>query len=340
MGNLGLKKSYFTFVFLFTIYLLSVFLASNALAENNELIVSASFSLERNEKEELVSIAIIGEVNDNLNKSISSAAISIQIEDPYGSTNHIALVYSRSDGSFIDQFSLKGDFLPGNYTAYLTANKIGYQDTNITIPFSIIYFDFSLYVTPESQTVEQGGAARYEINARPFTEEKNFSITFKIADLQENAKMRPFFFINTSDNFETRSILVLNTSKDTPIGTYNIEIIGSGGGKKHAFPVSLSVTEEETSIEEKVVYYVSMIWTIPVIITLVIVIFGLLIFIKGKLQKFRKIDKKFEPIKDGEYIEIAKALAKLDELRSKNEIDEITYLKKKREYERRLKDWE
>ena len=138
----------------------------------------------------------------------------------------------------------------------------------------------------------------------------------------------------------TNSVLVLNTSKDTPIGTYNIEIIGSGGGKKHAFPVSLSVTEGETSIEEKVVYYVSMIWTIPVIITLVIIIFGLIIFIRGKLQKFRKIDKKFEPIKDGEYIEIAKALAKLDELRSKNEIDEITYLKKKREYERRLRDWE
>ena len=151
--------------------------------------------------------------------------------------------------------------------------------------------------------------------------------------------MRPFFFINASDNFETRSVLILNTSKDTPIGTYNIEIIGSGGGKKHTFPVSLSVTKEETSIEEKVVYYVSMIWTIPVIITLVIIIFGLIIFIRGRLQKFRKIDEKFEPIKDGEYIEIARALAKLDELRSKNEIDEVTYLKKKKEYERKLRDW-
>ncbi len=340
MGNLGLKKSYLTFVFIFSIYSLSVILVSNALADNNELIVSASFSLERNEKEELVSIIIAGKVNDNLNESISSATISIQVEDPYGSTNHIALVYSRYDGSFIDQFSLKGDFLPGNYSAYLTASKIGYPDTNITIPFSIILFDFSLYVSPESQTVKQGGAARFEITARPFTEEKNFSISFKINDLQENAKMRPFFFRNASDDFETRSILILNTSKDTPIGTYNVKIIGSGGGKKHTIPVSLKVTEGETSIEEKVVYYVSMIWTIPVIITLVIIIFGLLIFIKGKLQKFRKIDKKSEPVKDGEYIEIARALAKLDELRSRNEIDEMTYLKKKREYERKLRDWE
>ncbi|MCW3974859.1 MAG: hypothetical protein NWE86_01265, partial [Candidatus Bathyarchaeota archaeon] len=340
MGNLDLKKSYFTFVFLFTIYFLSVILISNALANNNELIVSASFSLERNEKEELVSIIIVGKVNDILNKSISSAAISIQVEDPYGSTNHIALVYSKSDGGFIDQFSLKGDFLPGNYTVYLTASKIGYLDTNITLPFSIILFDFSLYASPESQTVKQGSAAKYEITARPFTEEKNFSISLKIADLQENAKMRPFFFRNASDNFETVSLLVLNTSKDTPAGTYNIEIIGTGGGKKHTTPVSLTVTEGETSIEEKVVYYISMIWTIPLIITLVIIIFGLLIFIKGKLQKFRKIDKKFEPLKDGEYIEIAKALAKLDELRSQKEIDEITYLKKKREYERKLRDWE
>jgi hypothetical protein len=339
MGNLGLKKSYFKFFFLFSFYLLSVILISNALANNNELIVSASLSLERNEKEEIVSIIIVGKVDDNLNKSISNAGISIQVEDPYGSTNHIALVYSKSDGSFIDQFSLKGDFLPGNYSVYLTASKIGYPDTNITIPFSIILFDFSLYVTPESQTVKQGGAARYEITAIPFTEEKNISISFKITDLQENAKMRPFFFRNASDDFETRSILVLNTSKETPIGTYNIEIVGSGGGKKHTIPVSLKVTEGETSIEEKVVYYVSMIWTIPLIITLVIIILGLLIFIKGKLQKFRKINEKFEPIKDGEYIEIARALAKLDELRSQNEIDEVTYLKKKKEYERKLRDW-
>jgi uncharacterized membrane protein len=313
---------------------------SNVLAINNELIISASINLEKEDEEEIASIIIAGKVNDNLNKSISNTAISIQVEDPYGSTSHIALVYSKSDGSFMDQFLLKGDFLPGNYNIYLTASKIGYEDTNITIPFSIILFDFLLHVSPDTQTVKQGEAAKFEITAKPFTKEKNFSISFKIANLLENSKIRSFFFRNASDNFETTSILVMNTSKDTPIGTYNIEIVGSGGGKKNTVPVILKVTEEETTIEEKVVYYITMIWVIPVILSLVIIIFALLFFIKkGKFPKSEKIDK-VEPIRDGEYLEIARALAKLDELRAKNEIDEMTYLKEKKKYERKLRDWE
>ncbi len=340
MKNLKFKKFLFAFFLIFSLNFTFALLLSDGIAENNELFVSATFSLERIEQEEIVSIIIGGRVTDTLNKSISNVAISIQVVDPFGSTNHIALSHSKSDGSFIDQFLLKGDFLPGNYTIYLTASKIGYSDTHLQIPFTIILFDFLLSVDPKDQIVEQGGSVSFEIIAAPTQNEKNFSISFSLADLAPVSKIRPFFLRNASDAHETRTILFLNTTKDTPQGTYNMAIVAQGGGKKHTVPIVLRVTRERLPTDGEVWDdYTILIWAIPLIFILIVIIFLSYLMKKGKIIS-RRVDKKFEPREDDEYIKIARALAKLDELRSKNEIDEVTYLTKKREYQKKLKDWE
>ncbi len=335
--NLGSRGLRIASIILILLIVISMILVASTTAR--EMVVTTSVSLEHQEEEEIVSLTISGRATGPLNQSISNVAISIQVEDPYGGTVHIALVYSKIDGSFIAPFLLKGDFLPGNYSIYLTASKIGYSDVNVAIPFSIVIYDFSISANPDTQEVLQGDTAIYEIILIR-TSDQNFSISLTLAGLPGNTS---YLFSDGPDTLEAKSTLYLNTSKDTPKGTYNLTLISQGGGRIHSLPIILSVIEEieengeETPpIEIEPRDYRALL--LFIILIPIIAIFLLLIYLLkiGKIT-FRRI-RKAEPKKDKEYLATARALAKLEELRARDKVDEKTYNKLKKEYEEKLRD--
>ncbi|MCW4031915.1 MAG: carboxypeptidase-like regulatory domain-containing protein [Candidatus Bathyarchaeota archaeon] len=298
------------------------------------LVVTTSMNIEYDEAGNAL-ITIAGRVIDESNKTVPKASMSIQVADPLGSTAHIALVYSKSDGTFLNEFVMKGDYLPGNYTIYLTATKVGYIDANLELPFSILILDFSISVIPDIQAIEQGVTANYSIFLIR-TKGTNFPISLDIQGTPSNASA----FFKDVLTTEPNSTLYMETFEDTPIGTYNLTISGEGNGINHSTLAFLQIIEgEEMNFPEYFFIYrdFDLFW-ILIIILLVIVIFVLLVYFK-KIDKsyLKKIEKIIEPIKDKEYLATARALAKLEEMKAKNEIDEETYLKLKKEYEKKLK---
>jgi len=298
------------------------------------LVVTTSINIEYDETGNAL-ITIAGRVIDESNKTVPKASMSIQVADPLGSTAHIALVYSKSDGTFLNEFIMKGDYLPGNYTIYLTATKVGYIDANLELPFSILILDFSISVIPDIQAIEQGVTANYSIFLIR-TKGTNFPISLDIQGTPSNASV----FFKDALTTEPNSTLYIETFEDTPIGTYNLTISGAGNGINHSTSAFLQIIErEEMNLTEYLFIYrdFDLFW-ILIIILLVIIIFVLLVYFK-KIDKsyLKKIEKIIEPIKDKEYMATARALAKLEEMKAKNEIDEETYLKLKKEYEKKLK---
>lgn len=304
------------------------------------LVVTTSINIEYDETGNAL-ITIVGRVIDESNKTVPKASMSIQVADPLGSTAHIALVYSKSDGTFLNEFIMKGDFLSGNYTIYLTATKVGYNDANLELPFSILILDFSISVIPDIRAIEQGEIANYSIFLIR-TKGTNFPISLRIQGTPSNASA----FFKDALTTEPNSTLYIETFEDTPIGTYNLTILGEGNGINHSTSAFLQIIEgEETNFTEYFFIYrdlvraldIYLFW-ILIIILLVIIIFVLLVYFK-KIDKsyLKKIEKIIEPIKDIEYMATARALAKLEEMKAKNEIDEETYLRLKKEYEKKLK---
>jgi len=298
------------------------------------LVVTTSINMEYDETGNAL-ITIAGRVIDESNKTVPKASMSIQVADPLGSTAHIALVYSKSDGTFLNEFIMKGDYLPGNYTIYLTATKVGYNDANLELPFSILILGFSISVIPDIQAIEQGETANYSIFLIR-TKGTNFPISLDIQGTPSNASA----FFKDALTTEPNSTLYIETFEDTPIGTYNLVISGEGNGINHSTLAFLQIIEgEEMNFPEYFFIYrdFDLFW-ILIIILLVIVIFVLLVYFK-KIDKsyLKKIEKIIEPIKDKEYLATARALAKLEEMKAKNEIDEETYVRLKKEYEKKLK---
>jgi hypothetical protein len=298
------------------------------------LVVTTSINIEYDETGNSL-IIIAGRVIDESNKTVPKASMSIQVADPLGSTAHIALVYSKSDGTFLNEFILKGDYLPGNYTIYLTATKVGYNDANLELPFSILILDFSISVIPDIQAIKQGETANYRIFFIR-TKGTNFPILLDIQGMPSNASV----FFKDALTTESNSTLYIETFEDTPIGTYNLTISGEGNGINHSTSAFLQIIEaEKIDFTEYLFLYrnFDLFW-ILIIILLVIIIFVLLVYFK-KIDKsyLKKIEKLIEPIKDKEYMATARALTKLEEMKAKNEIDEETYLRLKKEYEKKLK---
>ena len=339
MNHLEYRELRITAIVLISVFYLSIILVGSVTAETKEMLVTTSISLERREADEILSISISGRVMGTLNQSISGADVSIQVEDPFGSTVHIALVYSRIDGSYLDQFLLKGDISPGNYSIYLTANKIGYEDTYVEIPFLIVIYDFSISAIPDIQIIRQGDMASYEIILIRSGDQR-FPITLTAAGLPGNTS---YLFIDGYETLETKSYFLLNTSKETPTGTYNITLIGQGGGKIYSLSIALQVIEEIEEVEEPpqtVVENEGDRSLLLIIFSLISILVAFLLFFYlwkvGKIS-FERMRVRAEPRQDKEYLAAARALAELEELRASNEIDEKTYIKLRKEYKDRLK---
>jgi hypothetical protein len=302
-----------------------------------ELVLTVSINVEFAEKEGTAIVKMTGNVLDPYDQPVKSAAISSQLNDPSKTSLHISLVYSKEDGSYSDEFIIVKP-VTGNYTLYLTASKPGYNDRNIHVPFSLMAGDFNVKISPSSRTIKQGSNASFEIAFIPLQGDTLPEASIRIIGLPERIS---YNLINKSTISPRTFLLSIITRENTPIGKYNFTIIGEGEGYSSTTWAIIEVIEtvpqpsESTPLDnENGILSFGSLHPIFFVIISIVVIF--LVLIKFRIRKQKQDQVTLEPGRDKDYLAIARALARIEELRAAEKLDEETYRKLKKEYESKL----
>jgi len=324
------KKSAVLFAFL--LVMTSVYLVLHASAVLS-LYVSVWIGREPTQTGEV--IVIEGKVTDDSGSAVPNAQVSIQVNDPVGTSVHIALVYSGLDGTYSDRFPLSSSSPSGNYTIYITASKPGYKDAREEFLFLNSARDFSISVSPSSMSASQGESISLNItitSMNAFDSPVSLSLAGAPSGVSHSFVPNPVV--------PTRSAnLTINTLASTPPGSYNLTIAASGGGKTHLASAILIVTEKGYSLLSTTVGIIVIVFAVA----LSLGAFWMRRRLIFKLPKERSAEvqallAQLEAKGDKDYLATARALTRLEELRATERIDEETYQKLKREYEKRLEE--
>ncbi len=278
-------------------------------------------------------ILIEGKVTDDSGSAVPNAQVSIQVNDPAGTSVHIALVYSGLDGTYSDRFSLSSGAPSGNYTIYITASKPGYNDAREEFLFANSAMDFSISISPSSMVVNQGESISLTLT---LTSISAFNSPVSLSLSGAPSGVSHIFMPNPV--VPTGSVnLTIYTLASTPPGSYNLTVAASGGGKTHLASAILSVTEKG--------YFPSFTTILLVAVVLAAaLLFGVFFMRKRLISKLprersaevQELIAQLEAVGDRDYLAMARALTRLEELRATEKVDEETYQKLKREYEKRL----
>ena len=305
-----------------------------------ELVLTVSINVTFVEEEGTAIVKMTGEVLDPYDQPVRSASISSQLNDPSKTSLHISLVYSKEDGSYSDEFIIVKP-VTGNYTLYLTASKPGYNDRNINVPFSLMAGDFNLKISPSSRTIKQGSNSSFEIALIPLQGDTLPETSIRIIGLPERIT---YNLINKSSTIPRTFLLSIITRENTPVGKYNFTIIGEGEGYSTTTWAIVEVIEEVTqptppteptpSDDENNFWSFASFY--PIFFVIIIIIAISFIFISFRIRKQKQEQVILEPGRDRDYLSIARALARIEELRAAEKLDEETYRRLKMEYELKL----
>ena len=142
--------------------------------------------------------------------------------------------------------------LPGTYTMTITANS-GTQNQTSQISLTVnppsppVAFDYKIYSTNATVAVQQGQQATFQFQVVPTTSAASqlVNLTIDQTGLPSGATVSQF--VNSSGDPPFTSILTLQTSVDTPAGSYDLSSLITGltgtGTSHHPQAASLIVTE-------------------------------------------------------------------------------------------------
>ena len=293
-------------------------------SQETALYTTISVGRERVDLED--ALVIRGTVVDFYRTAIGNVAISLQIINPHNSSVHVALLYSRHDGTYSDYFKLPAEAPQGNYTIYVTAGKPGYVDANFQMVFSFLNPDFAMSASASTILVEQGQTAICTIALMP-SNVFNEPISLNMLGLPKGSNVS---FDRNPVKPPASVTLTLNISFSTPVGSYNVTVIGSGGGNVHSTPIILTVAPKGQAL-----------YLIASTITIVSVLATSAIFVVSRVRKAMQekvpllMRRGARPGLDREYLATARALAELERDRATGKIDERTYQQLKRQLEKR-----
>lgn len=271
-----------------------------------------------------VTASLTGRVFETSNISIPNAVISIQVNDPQGTSVHVAVAYSDTKGSFQDTFYIAVTSPGGNYTAFLAASKPGYDTARMTLVFSYSSPDFSIQASTPALSLRQGESATViitVISLRGFREEVNLTAL----ELPPGVTLK---FNHTSLAPGTSIAVRLEVSNFASIGNYTLTLLGVSGSLTHRVSLQLNI-------------FPGPIQAVYLLVTIVAVVAVASVFVVRRRGERRRKEAAIENLirdasTDKGYVATARALARLEELRSTNAVDENTYQKLRKEYEKRL----
>jgi hypothetical protein len=162
---------------------------------------------------------------------VALAGVSIQVNDPYGSSLHIAFLHSDSDGAYSDTFQLPNDRPGGNYAIYVTASKPGFQDASAKMTFLVGVLPFIINISPTSVAVTQGENATFRILLQNRSQSSS-PIQIEVTGLP--AAISYSLSSNTA-TAPSNITLSVKTSTEVAPGSYDFAIIGrSAEGESEA----------------------------------------------------------------------------------------------------------
>jgi hypothetical protein len=271
-----------------------------------------------------ISVVIAGKVFDTSGIPVSNAVISIQVINPQATSIHLAVAYSAKDGTFQDSFVIASNSPGGNYTAYMVADKPGYDTARVTLSFNYSSPDFSLQSSTILLTLRQGDTGEVTVTILSF---RNFNEPVNLTALNLPSGVTVQFnpvSVTPSGNAE----VTVAASHSAKIGNFTITLLGVSGPLIHTVCFQLEIIPGPINA------------TFVVIPAVLVIVFIGAVLIQRRRRPSRKGAAVEELLKASEadkgYVATARVIARLEELRATNQIDESTYQKLKREYEKRL----
>lgn len=271
-----------------------------------------------------VSVVITGRVFDTTNSSIPNAVISVQVNNPQGTSIHLAVAYTNPDGDFQDTFFIAPSSPGGNYTAFLVADKPGYDTARVSLLFAYSSPDFSVQASVQTLILQQGQTGTVTLtilSLRGFNERVNITAL----DLPAGVTLHFSPVSLTPSGTTTVSVAV---SWSTATGNYTIALLGVSGSLSHNVSFQLVITRGPF----QVIYVL--------LAALAIILIAVALLVQTRSKRRRRAAAVEELIKhasaDKGYVATARVIARLEELRAMNQVDEATYQRLKREYEKRL----
>jgi hypothetical protein len=271
-----------------------------------------------------VSVVIIGKVFDTFEMPVSNAVVSIQVTSPQATSVHLAVAYAAIDGSFQDSFVIPLNSPGGNYTAYLVADRPGYDTARVTLIFNYSSPDFSLQPLTSELSLRQGDTRKFTLtlfSIRGF----NGPVNLTALDLPSGATIR---FDPPSVTPTGNTEATVTVSETATLGNFTITVLGVSGTTIRTASFQLLITPGPIQ---------SLYVALPVAAAILIAFAGTM---RRRSKRSRKRAVVEELLRASEadkgYVATARVLARLEELRATNQVDESTYQKLKKEYERRL----
>jgi hypothetical protein len=271
-----------------------------------------------------VSVVITGRVFDATGLPVPNAIISIQVNDPQTTSIHLAVAYSKQDGSFEDTFIISPNALGGNYTTYLVADKPGYETARVTLTLIYSSPDFSLESSTTSLSISQGDSA---------------TATITILSLRRFKQLVNLTALNlpsgVSAQFDPPSIkprgnitVTLTASQSATLGTFTVTLLGVSPSTTHSLSLQLTITRGPLQT-----YY-------ALAATFAALVLAGALALRRRNRRARRLAAAEAMLKHGSadkgYVTTAGAIARLEELRANKQVDSATYEKLRREYEKRL----
>ena len=274
-----------------------------------------------------IQVLISGRVSEPDNLSVPNAVVSIQVNNPEGTSIHVAIAYTNTAGVFQDSFPLASNSPAGNYTVFLVADKPGYDTTNVALAFTILSPDFSIEPSMAGLTLQQGQNRSFTLaifSLRGFNQHVN--VTAIDPPPGVTLLFRPPSV--TPSGATTANVLVSSTAQ---VGNYTVTVLAVSGGLSHKTSFQLDVTSGPASTLP----------FLPLLAGLVLVLLGSMgLVLRSRRQRRKKEAALEELLKqasvDSGYVATARVLARLEELRGMDKVDEGTYQRLKKEYEKRL----
>lgn len=295
--------------------------ASGSVFAQRTMMVQASFN--PTPTEQGVYVVVSGRVFDLDNVSLSNAVISIEVISPQGTSIHVAIAYTDLRGVFEDTFYMVQSSPAGNYTAFLTAEKPGYESAHLTLKFVYSTPDFSLELSSEALTIQQGQTASLTLTVLSL---RGFNDAVNLTSINEPSGVIVEFSPNSLVPSGS-TIVNVHVSFMAASGNYTFEVLGVSGSLTRKATLQLRI--EPGPLQSGLA-----------ILSVIVIVSVIILAVRSRKSRRRReqiIDEFLtQSTADTGYVATARVLARLEELRAMNKVDESTYQRLRKDYERRL----
>ncbi len=273
-----------------------------------------------------ISVLISGRVFEPTNISVASAVISVQANNPQGSSIHVAIAYTDSEGIFYDSFLMPQNSPGGNYTIFLIADKPGYTTAHIFLTFNYSSPDFTIESSASALTLRQGESGSLSVtilSLRGFNERVNLTAI----DIPSGIT---FLFTPISLTPSGTATVKVAAGDNAQVGNFTVTILAVSGEMSHKLPFELVISLKP---------YQTDLLLITGTTALAVVLVGALglVLHSRRRRKEAVIEQLLKQASaDSGYVATARVIARLEELRAMGKVDEDTYERLRSEYEKRL----